>query len=91
MKSHVWNGKPLPGCRMYQLQFMIEHPAEWIVNEEKPGPILQIQFLSPSETNRELFENRLIVEGKALSVHNTLDDYVHSYTNQSYEEDPKVT
>lgn len=71
------------------LGFMIEHPAEWIVNEEKFGPVSQIQFLSPSETNPELFDNRIIVETKALSLLNTLDDYVHAYTNQLMKKTPK--
>ena len=71
------------------LGFMIEYPADWIADELKFGSILQIQFLSPSETNLEQFDNRLIVEVKALSLSNTLDDYVHEYTNQLMKKTPK--
>ena len=71
------------------LGFMIEYPADWIADEVKFGSILQIQFLSPSETNLEQFDNRLIIEVKALSLSNTLDDYVHEYTNQLIKKTPK--
>jgi len=40
-----------------------------------------MQFLLPSETIQEHFDNRVILEVKAQSLLN-IDDYVHSYTNQ---------
>ena len=52
-------------------------------------PYHKYSFYHPSETNPELFDNRIIVETKALSLLNTLDDYVHAYTNQLMKKTPK--
>lgn len=67
----------------------IRYPADWVVDEVNFGSVLHIQFMSPSETNLEGFDNKVIIEVRALLLFNTLDDYVHTYTNQLMKKTPK--
>jgi hypothetical protein len=65
-----------------RLGVALEYPIEWLVEDFKFNKPFQLEFWSPSETNPDIYEQRLALEIKSVSSNTILDEYISMYMNK---------